>query len=62
MLSLNFENINNVMTQILKLSCASFSYVISFMCSPLYESLYDALYEGLTEYKNKSLNSKTVVT
>ena len=27
MLSLNYENINNVMTQILKLSCASFSYV-----------------------------------
>ena len=27
MLSLNYENINYVMTQILKLSCASFSYV-----------------------------------
>ena len=27
MLSLNHENINYVMTQILKLSCASFSYV-----------------------------------
>ena len=27
MLSLNYENINCVMTQILKLSCASFSYV-----------------------------------
>ena len=27
MLSLNYENINNVMTQILKLSCASFIYV-----------------------------------
>ena len=27
MLSLNYENINNVMTQILKLSCASFSHV-----------------------------------
>ena len=27
MLSVNYENINNVMTQILKLSCASFSYV-----------------------------------
>ena len=27
MLSLNDENINYVMTQILKLSCASFSYV-----------------------------------
>ena len=27
MLSLNYENINHVMTQILKLSCVSFSYV-----------------------------------
>ena len=27
MLSLNYENINYVMTQILKLSCASVSYV-----------------------------------
>ena len=27
MLSLSYENINYVMTQILKLSCASFSYV-----------------------------------
>ena len=27
MLSLNYENINYVMTQILKLSCVSFSYV-----------------------------------
>ena len=27
MLSLNYESINHVMTQILKLSCASFSYV-----------------------------------
>ena len=27
MLSLNYENINYVMTQIFKLSCASFSYV-----------------------------------
>ena len=27
MLSHNYENINNVMTQILKLSCVSFSYV-----------------------------------
>ena len=27
MLSLNYENINYVMTLILKLSCASFSYV-----------------------------------
>ena len=27
MLSLNYENINYVMIQILKLSCASFSYV-----------------------------------
>ena len=27
MLSLNYESINHVMTQILKLSCVSFSYV-----------------------------------
>ena len=35
MLSLNYKNINNVMTQILKLSCASFSYVnISYVLAP----------------------------
>ena len=40
MLSLSYENINYVMTQILKLSCASFSYVnISYVlahCSYTY--------------------------
>ena len=36
MLSLNYENINYVMTQILKLSCASFSYVnISYVLAGL---------------------------
>ena len=36
MLSLNYENINYVMTQILKLSCASFSYVnISYVLAIL---------------------------
>ena len=36
MLSLNYENINYVMTQILKLSCASFSYVnISYVLAEL---------------------------
>ena len=41
MLSLNYENINYVMTQILKLSCVSFSYVsISYV---LGDKLYDNL-------------------
>ena len=36
MLSLKYENINYVMTQILKLSCASFSYVnISYVLAIL---------------------------
>ena len=36
MLSLNYENINYVKTQILKLSCASFSYVnISYVLAIL---------------------------
>ena len=47
MLSLNYENINYVMTQILKLSCASFSYVnISYVLAILWvlimtKSLFD---------------------
>ena len=40
MLSLNYENINYVMTQILKLSCVSFSYVsISYVLANLKEIL-----------------------
>ena len=36
MLSLKYENINYVMTQILKLSCVSFSYVnISYVLADL---------------------------
>ena len=36
MLSLKYENINYVMTQILKLSCVSFSYVsISYVLAPV---------------------------
>ena len=39
MLSLNYENINYVITQILKLSCASFSYVnISYVLAILLQS------------------------
>ena len=37
MLSLNYENINCVMSQILKLSCASFSYVnISYVLAEIH--------------------------
>ena len=40
MLSLNYENINYVMTQILKLSCASFSYVnISYVLALIFGTL-----------------------
>ena len=36
MLSLNYENINYVMTQILKLSCVSFRYVsISYVLAEM---------------------------
>ena len=39
MLSLNYENINYVMIQILKLNCASFSYVnISYVLASKYHS------------------------
>ena len=39
MLSLSYENINYVMTQILKLSCASFSYVnISYVLAFILQS------------------------
>ena len=46
MLSLNYENIKYVMTQILKLSCASFSYVnISYVLATV---LYH--YCGLSQF------------
>ena len=42
MLSLNYENINYVMTQILKLSCVSFSYVkISYVLASLNVNVLD---------------------
>ena len=48
MLSLNNENINYAMTQNLKLSCVSFSYVnISYV-------LAEDLYKGSTEQENKA--------
>ena len=48
MLSLNYENINYVMTQILKLSCASFSYVnISYV---LAQKLYTLMCHKQMEF------------
>ena len=50
MLSLNYENVNHVMTQILKFSCVSFSYVsISYVLA----------FETAPKLQNKYLVHKT---
>ena len=64
MLSLNYENINYVMTQILKLSCASFSYVnISYVLADhLVLSLALVCITALRSYHSYSWTNFTTST
>jgi hypothetical protein len=60
MLSLNYENINYVMTQILRLSCVSFSYVsISYVLAATNDVFFTTWWNFEMMIHATSLEKKT---